>query len=128
MGNVIVSQRIATGLMEIEAERVGQVAIQLYVNAMVVMGLLGVVIVAGGGGPIPLVIVAVTMRMVIYLLMIMVMQVFMRNRLTERVILVRQSSSLHHSEHQGVIKNKQKCHDEFYMHVVDFQTCNVPGL
>jgi hypothetical protein len=27
--------------------------------------------------------------------------------------------SLSHSDHQGVIENEQKCHDEFLVHAID---------
>lgn len=116
MGDVVVSQRIATGLLDIEVERVGQVAIQLHVHAVAVMVLLGMVITSEGGGLMPLVIVTVIMRMVIYLLMTLIMQVFVRHSLAEWMILVRHGASCRHPEHQGVIEHKQQGEHEFPVH------------
>jgi hypothetical protein len=47
---------------------------------------------------------------------------------TVGVLVVGNMRSLSHSEHQGVVEKEQKCHDKFYMHLTDFQVCNVPGL
>lgn len=41
------------------------------------------------------------------------------NGVSVGMLLVGHMCSLSHSDHQGVIENEQKCHDEFLVHAID---------
>lgn len=117
MMQLVTGQCLADLRLEVQADGLRQIHVQVDMHAVLMVRLVFVVV----GGIHDVVgddlMIAVVIMMII--VMCMVMQVFVIDRLPVGVFFVRHLCSSHGSEHHGVIQNQQQGDEDFQGHRVD---------
>lgn len=116
MMQLVTGQRLADLRLEVQADGLRQIHVQVDMHAVLMVKLVFVVVggihdVAGDN-----LMIAVVIMMI--MVMCMVVQVFVIDRLPVGVLLVRHLCSCHGSEHHRVIQNQQQGDEDFQGHRV----------
>lgn len=117
MMQLVTGQCLADLRLEVQADGLRQIHVQVYMHAVLMVRL--VFVVMGGIHDVAAddLMIAVVIMMII--VMRVVMQVFVIDRLPVGVLFVRHLCSSHGSEHHGVIQNQQQGDEDFQGHRVD---------
>ncbi len=110
MTQLVTGQCLADLRLEVQADGLRQIHVQVDMHAVLMVRL--VFVVMGG-------IHDVAAGTVMIIVMCVVVQVFVIDRLPVGVLLVRHFCSLHDAEHHGVIQNQQQGDEDFQGHRVD---------